>query len=357
MGKASTCTGSGGRDLLFREVTRALARRWYLLLLGVLLAVGAAYVGWDQTSPRYTTESTSLLLPPLSATEGTAPKGRDGNPLLYLGGLGQARDVLLNVMSSESLKQGFEARFPDTEYTVTPDSLSSGPIVVMTVDAPTAELAATSGQYLTDSLAQRLTAMQSELSVDKDAVIRSMTLTAPTDPKSDNKLQVRVAALAGVGILVLSLLLIALLDGLLRSRGRRMTKSGVDARISPPPSDAGGATIDTRREWSVQNNPERVEPGDGPPAGLQSRRPSVAIATTRGRVAARSVAATAGRAARLGRRARRRQPMSQPEKSSGRSQAALGHQPAASSRPSTKVKISRRGRRRRGTTPSIHTRS
>lgn len=319
----------GDKKLLFREVTRALARRWYLVLLGVVLALGAAYVAWGQAGARYSSQSTTLLLPPISATKSTDPKASDGNPLLYLGGLGQARDVLLNIMMSESLKQSFEANFPNSEYTATADFASSGPIVVVKVDTPTPAMAAASARYLTDNVAERLAEMQRELSIKKNAVIRSMTLTAPTEPEEENKVQIRAAALVGIGILVVALLLIALFDGLLTSRRRGRTKGSRD-QGEPTQSGASIAAqaTDSWPEHASDSDAVPAEPDAPHPPDLDGGSLARKTGAHRSRATHRPIAAS-GKAALIARRARSATLNSRQEPYRT---AAYSHRPSAAAR-------------------------
>lgn len=207
--------------MYLRDFGRALLRRWYFVLLGVVLAGLACFVVWGQVGARYTAENSTLMLPPLSATKGTAPKGRDGNPLLYLGGLGQARDVVIGAVNAASVQAEHEDRFPSAEYTVAADTLSSGPIIVVRSSASSPEVALASAAFMTERLQAELDRMQTDLQVAKDSRIRLMALTVDTTPEADNQLRIRVAVIAGAFIVLSALFLIGLMDGLILSRRRR----------------------------------------------------------------------------------------------------------------------------------------
>lgn len=224
--------------MFFKEVSRALVRRWYLLALGLAVAISAGYLAWTHVGSRYSSEVSVLLLPPLNVTKSNVPGGRDGNPLLYLGGLGQARDVLIGIMSSDAQGQAFEDQFPDSSFTVTPDFMSSGPIVVLKVDTPGAATAEASISFLTDRVQGEFKATQASLGVKNDAAIRTIALTSPTDPEPDQKAQLRISAITTAGVIVVSLLLIALIDGLLRTRGKRRIRPGMpeESQLSQEPS-------------------------------------------------------------------------------------------------------------------------
>ena len=79
--------------MFFAELGQVLLRRWYLLLVGVLCAVGAGFVTFQAVPPGYTASAEVLLLPP----DPTVPE--DGNPYLSLSGLTPAGDVLARALS------------------------------------------------------------------------------------------------------------------------------------------------------------------------------------------------------------------------------------------------------------------
>lgn len=234
--------------MLMTEVLRALLKFWYLVLCGVLVALGGAYYMWNHTEPRYTAEASVLLLPPASSIKGTAPNGDDSNPLMNLGGLNQARDVLISAMSSASQKEAFDQAFSNTAYTVGVDPLSSGPILVIKTDSERAAEASQSLEFLLGQFSERLVDMQVDLAVPEKSSIESIQLTPPTTPEADAKPQLRAAALTGVGALVATVLLIALIDGLLRyarrSKQRRENELGKETGLEVQP--VGAKMIDDK---------------------------------------------------------------------------------------------------------------
>ena len=90
-------------------------------------------------------------------------------------------------MSSDAQGQAFEDQFPDSSFTVTPDFMSSGPIVVLKVDTPGAATAEASISFLTDRVQGEFKATQASL-VEGDAstpIVDAIELTAGgvQDPK------------------------------------------------------------------------------------------------------------------------------------------------------------------------------
>lgn len=249
--------------MVLRDLVRALLRRWYLLLLGLILAVSAMYVTWDRVEQRFTAEGSLLLLPPPSSIERILPNRRDGNPLLYLGDLNQARDVVISLMSSDEVREAFADEFPASTYTVSTDPLSSGPIVVITVDAPEPRTALTAVRQISSEVTTRLRQAQSELSVDKDSQIGVMVLTRPADAEMQNRSQVRATVMVGGAIMVSSVLLVAVIDGLISARRRRL---GFDVDGETDDEDA-----DDYRTPSIEGA-EQTERPDSPWENSGGRR-------------------------------------------------------------------------------------
>ena len=207
--------------MFLRDLPRALLRRWYLVLLGLALSVVAAYLAWQQVGPRYTAENTTLMLPPVSATRAVPPVTEDKNPLLYLGGLAQARDVVIGALASDSVKEEFDQRFPATTFGITPAYSSNAPVIIVSVSAPTAARALEAAAYVTDLVEDEFLQVQVKLDIHPDEQIRSMPLTFATTATPDFQPAIRAAAVVGVGLAAASVFLVGVMDGLLNQRTRR----------------------------------------------------------------------------------------------------------------------------------------
>jgi len=95
------------------DMMGALRRRWYVLVVGLLVAVAAAYGAWSVVKVDYTRTATQLMLP----GPGTIPE--DANPFLYVGGLSQAADVLTRKMGSPDVIADVTDAYPDADITIT----------------------------------------------------------------------------------------------------------------------------------------------------------------------------------------------------------------------------------------------
>nr|WP_300148037.1 hypothetical protein [Propionicimonas sp.] len=254
--------------MLLRDLTRALLRRWYLLLLGVALAGVAAFYVWDTVGPRYNSVGSTVLIPPKSSIEGIAPHGRDGNPLLYLGELGQARDVLISALSSDAVQEDFTERFPGSSYSVGVDPLSNGPIIVLSVNSASAAEALEGVRFLSAEVDDRFSAVQRSLSVEADDEIRTMVLTEPSAPVADNKSQVRLALVVAGGVLLICIFLVALVDGLAAAYRRRRA---LGTHVASPAGDdpAGDARAAASAGDASEVEPAPVDPDGAHPATAQ----------------------------------------------------------------------------------------
>lgn len=258
--------------MLLRDVIRALLRRWYLVLAGLVLAVAAGYLAWSDTGPVYTASGSTVLIPPKASVQSTNPGGRDSNPLLYLGELGQARDVLASALASDEVQGDFQRQVPGASYSVGADPLSNGPIILYSVTAPSADVAVSGARYMREQVDSRLSSLQSSLGVYDEAKIRTLMLTEPESAVSDNKAQVRSALVVGVAVLLLCIFLVALVDGLAAARRKRKT-------AALEPTEGGG---ESTKDDAAGNLPDEVleESSGDPGAGEFDAQPGEPAAAT-----------------------------------------------------------------------------
>lgn len=230
------------------DLTRALRRRWYVLLVGAVLSSVAGVLAWNAVGPAYTATGSAVLIPPKNSVNGTGVNGVDLNPLMLLADLGQARDVMLSVMSSDDIEADFEDKFPDATYTVTNDTMSSGPILIISVEAPDPTSAVDGVEYLYREAESQIKVVQSRLQVTSEATIDTMQLTQATEATLDIKGELRAAILAGGGLFLLFVFAVALTDGLAvaRRRGeerREAIASWLTSDPSPNVAASGPAVV------------------------------------------------------------------------------------------------------------------
>lgn len=245
------------------DFVTALVRRWYLTVVAIVLCIAAGLGALHSVRPSYTAVGTTLLLPPAAQATALNPKAPD-NPLLYLGDLTQTRDVLMRRLRSGEVAN-VVAKEPDVTYDVSPDLGSSGPVVVVSVSAPSPR-AATSTisaiQKLVPSLLKRL---QTELGIQSKDQIESFVLTRATSATVAHKAQIQAAIMAVGAVGGLGFLVIGLVDGLVLSRRRRRASETEDDPLASdgPDSVVAARTARRARRRRVRAaDPDLAEAGD-----------------------------------------------------------------------------------------------
>lgn len=229
------------------DVIRALARRWYFVVLGAILTVGLTVVAYASTPPQYNARALVLLLPSGSAV------GESGNPLLALGGLEQPAGILVAYFSSASAREEVEQRSATAEYVVGIDDSTRGPVIVVDVTDSDPQRTLNTLGFILDRIPEGLAALQDQVEVQSDAVITSMTLTLDERAELDmgGTIRAMIAALV-VGVALTCTSTFAL-DGLLRRRQLRRD----EALDEPRPRREVPAT--TRADQVGSTSPEGVE--------------------------------------------------------------------------------------------------
>lgn len=110
-----------------RDVLRALGRRWYVLVAGLLITVGLAVGAYRVTPPNYTASGLILLLPSKTAI------GPGGNPFLALSDLDQPAGILVAYFSGSSAQAQVKAQAPTAQYQVLINTSARGPIIEVDV--------------------------------------------------------------------------------------------------------------------------------------------------------------------------------------------------------------------------------
>ena len=242
-----------------RVVWRALRRRWYLVLALAVLTAGATFLVAQRVGETYEATGTVLVFPP-SQTEGPTGTMSEENPYLSLGGVGQARDVVVRALTSKKVGDEFGEAYPSgTTFEIVPDYTNSAPIILFTVEAATADVATEALSSLIDRVPVELEKLQSGLDLPAAQRVTSVVLTRDEAPAATTKAMIRsslmtMAALGGMG-----LLLIALIDGWLAGRRDPDPEDLVVEDTAGPPAP--------RPLHPVQEDepdPERSEPERAP---------------------------------------------------------------------------------------------
>lgn len=204
------------------DILGPIRRRWYILLIGLLLA-GAA--GWGTaviTPSQYTARGLVMLLPSALTT------GQKGNPLLNLGGLELPARVLIAYYSSEPAQSDLEKFAPKAEVQVTMEESTRGPIIAVDVKDVTPDGAMRVLNHVTDSIPENLARIQTEVGTSKQAAIGSMPLVLDDEAKPDISQVVRLVLASVVATLALVFFVLFSVDGVILRRTNAEADRGED---------------------------------------------------------------------------------------------------------------------------------
>ena len=207
------------------DLLRGLLRLWYVVLGGLLVAAGLAYLVYDTVPVEYEANATQLLLPP-QLTVGL----EGGNPYLVLGGMNQALAILSTRVNAPEMRDRVLGEDKSIDYGTSLDTAAGAPFLRITTRASSEPAALALLSDIQALAADQLLAMQTELNIPPESRIGMSQVTADSEatPQTSTRMQLTVGAF-GVG-LVLTLVLTAALDGVLAARNRRREA----ANLEPP---------------------------------------------------------------------------------------------------------------------------
>lgn len=207
----------------------AAFRRWYVTIIGLFVTAALCYGAALLVPVKYEATARVLLLPPDSVV------GKGGNPFLLLGGLDTATSILGRTLSEPDMVERVSTLGASGKFTVAPDDLTSGPVLLVTADSATRTAALQSLGVVLKQVPSTLANMQSSLGVPKNAWIASTVITQDRVAEAVRKSQVRALLVAAAGGLAGTLMLVALVDAYLlrRSRMRLRTPRSDELRQRP----------------------------------------------------------------------------------------------------------------------------
>jgi hypothetical protein len=207
-----------------------LARRWYVVLAGVLAVLALCWGAAVLVPAKYEVTSTVLILPPPTIVD-----GEPANPYRNLGGLDGIVDVLSTASEDPSVEEAIQEAGLEAEYTVERDPTRSSPVLVLNVLGMSEKDALSAQTVLLDLLPVKLDELQEAVGVPIEDRITSTVITEDETPKPDRKSQIRAVLVVAVIGLGGTYLAASLVDGVLL--GRRRSPSG---RTSPGVPLSGG---------------------------------------------------------------------------------------------------------------------
>ncbi|MCU1581234.1 MAG: hypothetical protein QOD27_1810 [Microbacteriaceae bacterium] len=223
--------------MIFSTILHSIRRRWYLLVAGIIASAAAGVYVYQNTDPDYQLSASELLVPGSQ----TVPEG--GNPFLYLGGLAQASDVLVRALGARDIQGPIQSEFPGTSVVIDRDVSTSGPIIIITIEGKDDAAVGEVFQRMLSATPDTLKALQTQANVPKAAQITVLPITVDGESTTNDKGRLQAAALVIAGGLVVTILLLAMVDGLILAVGRRIRGRSPVRR--PAAADRDRVTKDT----------------------------------------------------------------------------------------------------------------
>lgn len=241
--------------MYFRDLVGSLIRRWYLVVVGVLVVAGLGWLTFQLVPPTYGARANVLLLPPQSSLE------PGDNPFLGLGGLGQPLEVLARLLDSDATRSALLEDFPGADYIVAEDSSTNSPILLVESLASAPEAALSTLEAVLEAVPATLSELQDELEVPRDAQVTSTNLTVDAVASADSGSQLRaVLAAVALGGTVVALL-VGMIDGMLLARSKPV-------EIEADTALQGTSNRERTRARGRRRQPSSSDGADSPAGGL-----------------------------------------------------------------------------------------
>jgi hypothetical protein len=207
--------------MLLHDLGRGLLRRWYFVVIGVLLTACGALLLSSLVPPTHRATARVVLIPPSSLVSA------DGNPYLFLGGLEQALGVLTVKLSSDAASEQVLEAHPGGSYTAVKDAVSPGPIMLITAESESPESTLQVLDAVLKIVPENLENMQDQLNIPKPSRITALTIVREDTTTKVLQSQLR-AVLGGVALgLSMTVLLTGLLDRMLTARKARRRHASI----------------------------------------------------------------------------------------------------------------------------------
>ena len=264
--------------MLLHDLGRGLLRRWYFVVIGVLLTACGALLLSSLVPPTHRATARVVLIPPSSVVSA------DGNPYLFLGGLEQALGVLTVKLSSDAASEQVLQAYPGGSYTAVKDAMSPGPIMLITAETESPDSTLQVLDAVLKIVPENLENMQDQLNIPDPSRITALTIVREDATTKVLQSQLR-AVLAGVALgLSMTVLLTGLLDRMLTSRKRKMGRRHASVPGDEPQEGASRAAEDqvqvsrrgTKRSRRPAAEPPAAEDGSEAPKRDKDELPTMA---------------------------------------------------------------------------------
>lgn len=199
----------------FSEIFAQLRRRWWLVLVGVLMTGALAYGATLAVAVTYTAQSSIVLIPPRTTAD------TEVNPFLAIGGLNPAADVLVRALNAGTFHDTHAPEGGPAQFTVSRDANSSGPLLVVDVTDATPEGAMALLDTVVKQAPQTLAQLQADIGVQDSAAIHITEVARVARATPDRRSQSRALVVALVAGLAFTVVGVRVIDALLVRRAAR----------------------------------------------------------------------------------------------------------------------------------------
>jgi hypothetical protein len=262
---ASSQTG-GSRDSgsrhqwgmgMFLSDWRVLTRRWYVVVLGLLVTAGLCAAASMVVPAKYEATSAVLLLPPKNDAEELG-----GNPFLALGGIDTVAGVLARAVSDRATNEEVAQSGGSGDYTVEPDWAAGGPVLLVTVEDRTPEGALATLSIVLTQLPAALAELQTASGVAEASLIQSKEITHDGVANTVWTPLIRGMIAAAAFGLAMTVLAAAIVDSYLaRSKSRGMARGDFErGPANEPLDDPAGDDERVTVDFSQSEREARIGP-------------------------------------------------------------------------------------------------
>ncbi|PRZ42483.1 hypothetical protein CLV47_105105 [Antricoccus suffuscus] len=224
--------------MYFGDVLKALGRRWYVLVAGLVVIAVAAGLAIKWVPTQYEASGQMLLLLPADATGITTPT----NPYINLqAGLITTASVVAGTLSTKDSQREMKAKGFTSEYAVALDP-GGGPLLLITADDTNPQRAVATRDEVIKRLDGELARIQQDENVPVTQLIHSRTFSVTQFAEALPGSKIRALAVIGAVGVILTLIVALMIDRYRparkrprRSRARRSRETGPDDETQADP--------------------------------------------------------------------------------------------------------------------------
>jgi hypothetical protein len=250
-----TVRGAAGMD--FVAYMSVMARRWYVVVPGLLVTAAAIALALTTVGPSYAVTGSVILTYPKPSGESSS-----SNPYLGYGSLLVPAHVVREVATEREFARTLRSQGATEDYNVAVDTMTGSPLLVVEVTGTSREDVLMTARTVMQSLRTVLEQRQSAAGAPPQTWIGSLDVVEPTAPVAEYGNQLR--AVVGLGLVGLTGTAVAavITDSLLARRARRQEATRAAVLFSNGMTTNSGSA----------SSGALVEP-DVPAAAADPRRP------------------------------------------------------------------------------------